>query len=87
MSVATEHHRSVGDEDDDLTRWDETIFERCLRVGFNPFGSGPTPIFLRGGKHQQGRGAAKNGQRPGRDDLKSADACQEPEQENGNART
>ncbi|WP_239371149.1 hypothetical protein [Roseomonas mucosa] len=47
MSVATEHHRSVGDEDDDLTRWDETIFERCLRVGFNPFGSGPTPVFLR----------------------------------------
>lgn len=36
----------VGD-DDDLTRWDETIFERRLRTGFNPFGSGPTPVFLR----------------------------------------
>ncbi|PZU84743.1 MAG: hypothetical protein DI527_22220 [Chelatococcus sp.] len=45
--MATKHHRSIGDEDDDITRWDETIFERCLRVGFNPFGSGPTPVFLR----------------------------------------
>jgi len=26
---------------------DETIFDRCLSTGFNPFGSGPTPIFLR----------------------------------------
>ena len=32
---------------DDFTRWDETIFERCLEAGFNPFGSGPTPIFER----------------------------------------
>lgn len=87
MSAATEHHRSVGDEDDDLIRWDQTIFERCLRVGFNPFGSGPTPIFLRGGKHQQGRGSAKTGQQPERDGVKSADAFQEPEQENGHART
>jgi len=34
-------------DDDDLTRWDETIFDRCLKAGFNPFGSGPTPVFLR----------------------------------------
>ena len=32
---------------DDLTRWDETIFDRCLKAGFNLFGSGPTPVFLR----------------------------------------
>lgn len=38
--------RLVGEEDD-FTRWDETIFERCLRAGFNPFGSGPTPVFVR----------------------------------------
>jgi hypothetical protein len=38
--------RPTGD-DDDFTHWDETIFDRCLRAGFNPFGSGPTPIFLR----------------------------------------
>ena len=30
-----------------LVNWDETIFERCLRDGFNVFGSGPTPILLR----------------------------------------
>ena len=34
-------------EEHDFTRWDETIFDRCLSTGFNPFGSGPTPIFLR----------------------------------------
>lgn len=33
-------------EEHDFTRWDETIFDRCLSTGFNPFGSGPTPIFL-----------------------------------------
>lgn len=31
----------------DLSQWDETIFERCLQAGFNPFGCGPTPVFLR----------------------------------------
>ncbi|WP_215899836.1 hypothetical protein [Acinetobacter brisouii] len=31
----------------DFSNWDETIFERCLRDGFNVFGSGPTPILLR----------------------------------------
>jgi fatty acid desaturase len=87
VSVATEHHRYVGDEDDDLTRWDETIFERCLRVGFNPFGSGPTPIFLRGEKHQQGRGSARTSQRRECDDVKSAAEIQEQEQENDIART
>ena len=30
-------------EEHDFTRWDETIFDRCLSTGFNPFGSGPTP--------------------------------------------
>ena len=44
--------RPVGD-DDDLTHWDETIFERCLRAGFNPFGSGPTPVFLRQADQKQ----------------------------------
>lgn len=38
--------RTTGDEGD-LTRWDETIFDRCLKAGFNPFGSGPTPVFPR----------------------------------------
>ncbi|MND76361.1 hypothetical protein D3C80_680070 [compost metagenome] len=36
--------RPIGNEDD-FTRWDETIFDRCLKAGFNPFGSGPTPVF------------------------------------------
>lgn len=26
-------------EEDDFTRWDETIFDRCLSTGFNPFRS------------------------------------------------
>lgn len=42
-------------EEDNFTRWDETIFERCLGAGFNPFGSGPTPIFLRDRDHTQRR--------------------------------
>ena len=29
----------------DPTTWDESIFEWCREMGFNPFGSGPTPIF------------------------------------------
>ena len=37
----------IAGEEHDFTRWDETIFDRCLSAGFNPFGSGPTPIFPR----------------------------------------
>ena len=39
--------RRLAGGENDFTRWDETIFDRCLSTGFNPFGSGPTPIFLR----------------------------------------
>lgn len=58
--------RPVGD-DDDLTHWDETIFERCLRAGFNPFGSGPTPVFLR---------QADQGQCSGKPDVRQDDSCE-----------
>ncbi|GGY38332.1 hypothetical protein GCM10007148_03300 [Parvularcula lutaonensis] len=27
--------------------FDATVYEQCRAEGFNPFGSGPTPIFLR----------------------------------------
>ncbi|MGB0720473.1 MAG: hypothetical protein ACPGRX_08365 [Bdellovibrionales bacterium] len=26
--------------------WDEDIYRWCQETGFNPFGSGPTPIFV-----------------------------------------
>ncbi len=34
----------------DSSTWDESIFEWCRETGFNPFGSGPTPIFCAGKK-------------------------------------
>ena len=46
MCAVADDRRLAGGEND-FTRWDETIFDRCLSAGFNPFGSGPTPIFLR----------------------------------------
>ena len=46
MTHSRKTRRPVDDEDD-FTRWDETIFDRCFKAGFNPFGSGPTPVFLR----------------------------------------
>lgn len=50
-------------DEDDLTRWDATIFDRCLRAGLNPFGSGPTPIFRRDNKPavQQGTNHPEKG--------------------------
>ncbi|MCD8570514.1 MAG: hypothetical protein LRY76_03115 [Alphaproteobacteria bacterium] len=30
----------------DSSTWDEDIYRWCQETGFNPFGSGPTPIFV-----------------------------------------
>jgi hypothetical protein len=31
----------------DISTWDEDVFRWCQETGFNPFGSGPTPIFVK----------------------------------------
>ena len=46
MCAVADDRRLAGGEND-FTRWDETIFDRCLSTGFNPLSSGLTPIFLR----------------------------------------
>ncbi len=54
MYAVTDDRRLAGGEND-FSRWDETIFDRCLSAGFNPFGSGPTPVFVRDRDHTQHR--------------------------------
>lgn len=66
MCAVADDRRLAGGEND-FTRWDETIFDRCLSAGFNPFGSGPTPIFLR---------------HPGAEARADATPCMTPDTEN-----
>lgn len=30
----------------DISKWDESIYTWCQETGFNPFGCGPTPVFV-----------------------------------------